>query len=180
MAVPATVYQSTTFAAEIVCSAYPPEIWTGELRLSKAGESDISIAGTSTGDGKTHAFTALPAATALWVVGAWNWSFIVTDGTDTFLVQRGGLAVEEIGGSATELEQAKDYLAQVRSALGSAQGKVSSYSIKDRSLTNRSISELIQLESYWQRRVNDLTIANDLTCASKVGNRRITYGAFNV
>lgn len=176
MPVPNLIYQGTTFAADIVCPQRPPTEWTGTLRLTKTGQPDINIIGT--GSGNKYTFTATPAQTEGWLAGRWNWAFIVTDGTNTFLQANGSLTVAEINGSATELEAAKDALTEVREALKQASGQASSYSIKDRSLSRRSVQELLQLESYWVRRVQDLQAQVDSKCNTKTGNRRITYGAF--
>lgn len=176
MPVPNTVFQGTTFEADIVCPQRPPSAWTGTLRLTKTGQTDINIIGS--GVGNKHIFTATPAQTQTWLAGRWNWTFLVTDGTDVFVIHQGSLTVAEINGAETALEAAKDAIHEVREALKQASGQPSSYSIKDRSLTRRTVDELLKLESYWQRRIQDLQADVDAKCNTKTGNRRITYGRF--
>ena len=179
MPVPETVYQGTTFAADIVCHQYPPEVWSGELRLTRAGETDISLTGTDAGDGKTHIFTATPAVTDTWAAGQWNWAFIATDGTDAYLVQRGSLAVEEINGTATDLQAAKDKLTAAEAELEArVSGKPYMLNWRDSSITRMTTAELMDAIAYWRRKVNELQRAADLVCPTKTGNRRITYARF--
>jgi len=178
MAIPETVYQSTTFAASIACSDYPSSEWDGELRLVQSGSSDIELTGTAADDGVTHEFSADTTATDGWAAGSWNWAFIATKGLDTFVAARGELTVTAIGADKTELASAKETLADVRAAIALASGRPSSYSIKDRSLTHKPVSELLQLESYFSRRVFDLQTQADRDCSEKTGNRRIIYAKF--
>jgi hypothetical protein len=176
MGVPATVYQGTTFQAELNCPKYSNTIYTGKLLLTRTGEDDIEIVGTSGSSQWQYLFTATATETADWTAGSWNWSFIVTDGTDVFVSATGSILVEEINGKQSELDAAKASLVEVRAALAVASGQSTSYNIKDRSLTRRSVEDLLRLESYWLRRVQELEI--DAACKLKRGNRRITYATF--
>jgi hypothetical protein len=178
MAVPEIVYKGTTFTATIVCVQNPPPTWVGELRLTRTGASDIVIAGTDGGDGKTHVFTVAAAVTATWTAAVYNWSFLVTSGATVILKQQGQLEVQAINGTVTELVAAKNNLAAAEAEMVErTTGKPQSYSIKDRSLSRMSLTELMATVSYWRRRVKELT--DEQQCSETRGNRRITYGSFS-
>jgi len=147
------------------------------LSITSATEATITLA--ATGDGSTYTVSADATVTALWAVGDYTWAFTATLGDNTYLIQTGALTIAALTTvPQTDLASAETALADVRAALALASGQSVSYSIKDRSLTRRTVSELISLESYWQRRVNDLTATQDSACDSKTGNRRITYATF--
>jgi hypothetical protein len=178
MAVPSTVFRSITFLAEVACEAYPPTNYTGSLRLSQAGQSDIVIAGSDKGDGKTFVFTAAAATTATWGLGSWFWTVTAAAGGDVFVVATGSLTVAALNTVTTDLQAAINSLAEAEAELKArVEGKAQSYSIKDRSLSRMSVAELMTAISYWRRRVQDLAAAQ--TCGTAKGNPRITYGSFS-
>ena len=151
--------------------------FTGEYRLSGSVGPTIEIEATNT-DG-VFAVDEKPDVTELWAAGFYSWLFIVTDETDTFEVASGTIEIVALDSTGDALGDAKTYLEQAETELAArSSGKASSYSIKDRSLTRMSVTELLNAISYWRRRVTELEKAlSQSKC--KRSQRRITYGRFS-
>lgn len=173
---PTQIRAGTTVKWERTASDYQ-DGWTGVYKLNAAGLAEIEIATTRTGE--VYSVDQKPNVTDLWAAGSYTWAFIVTDGTDKFVVASGFINIIAFNATGNPLADAKGYLDQAEQELAErTTGKPSSYSIKDRSLTRMSADELMRSISYWRNRVNTLTAqAERERCKSS--KRRITYGRFS-
>lgn len=85
---PSAFTAGETVRLQLTFGDYPASRgWSAALKLNKAGETVVSVAGSATGDGFLFVITA--AVSALMAAGQWTWAARVTDGTDVKTAQAG-------------------------------------------------------------------------------------------
>lgn len=114
-----------------------------------AGGTAREIAGTST-DGEMWTFQVLSATTAAWAAGEYRWDMIVTRISDSeaTIVQTGMVIL--FATTDDRRTHAEVMVAKIESLLsGRADSDIETYSIKNRSITKMSVSELSDWREYY-------------------------------
>lgn len=133
---------------------YDGDVFTIKYRLTPvAGGSVITVTG-STADGAIWVFEAASSVTTSWRHGAYRWDMLVvrdSDGEST-IIHTG--VVQVFATTADRRTHAEIMVAKIESLLsGRADSDVENYSIKNRSLTKMSVSELMKWRDYYQAEV---------------------------
>lgn len=136
---------------------YTSADWT--LKYELRGPSQLTVNATADGDGWRATITT--ADSELLTAGAYSWAAQLTRGDERITVRTGGLVViadiAAIIAAVDSRSVAAKALADCEAALAtftSSGGKVKSYTIGTRQTEFHSLMELMQLRSFWQRRVN--------------------------
>ena len=172
---PTRVRANTTVYWERSLPNYDATTWTASYKLYADNLAPITI--SATGSGTEYTVDAKPVTTTDWAAGEYAWILLVTDGTDTFEIDRGTIEVIAETATGNDLLDARRYLESAETELAArASGKPSSYSIKDRSLTRASVQELQRIVKYWRARVRTLENQERRRRGLKANN--ITYARF--
>lgn len=129
------------------------------LKYELRGASQLTVNAVADGEGWRSSITT--AASAPLAAGPYAWASYLTKGEERVTVRSGGLVVvadiTTITGAIDSRSVAVKALADCETALAtfkSSGGKVKSYTIGTRQTEFHSLAELMQLRSFWQRRVN--------------------------
>lgn len=136
-------------------SDYPPDSYTATYvaRITGGGSNEIQLVGT---DQTTHyLFTANSVTSADFVPGYYHWQLEIVRNSDSerLVVDTGTftVAVDLDVNASDPRTHAEIMVDKIESILqGRADSDVANYSIKDRSLTKLSISELLQWRDYYK------------------------------
>ncbi len=129
--------------------------WSLEYRLNATDLSTIQI--STTGSGTTYTVDHDSTVTGAWAAGTYTWTLIATKGDDKHVLDTGLIEVVAFDATGNDLIDAQNNLDKAETELAArAEGKASSYSIKDRSLTRADVDELMKIVSYWRKRVKAL------------------------
>jgi len=172
---PAKVRAGLTAKWDRQIDGYDSVSWSAEYNLHAEGLSSITI--SATGSGNEYSISVPPATTSTWAAGYYHWILTVTDGSDVFEIDSGGIEILSESATGNDLMDAKVILRKAEAEYEERiTGKASSYSIKDRSLTRMDAEELRQAIGYWRRRVQALQDA-ERRRKGKPSNR-IIYARF--
>jgi hypothetical protein len=173
---PETIRANTTLQWTRSISGYDAATWTASYRLTSSNDlTPITI--PTTGSGTNYTVDVKPIVSATYAAATYVWNLTVTDGTDTFHIDSGVAQVISQDATGNELLDAKQYLIDAETELAArAAGKAESYSIKDRSLTRTSSSELMNIIKYWRTRVGVLENAERVR--KGLPSKSITYARF--
>ena len=132
-------------------SDYPASTWTLSYALRGPGEIDI----TASADGDDHSVSELPATTAGWTEGIYNWVAKVTDGTDTYTIDEGTVEILEDLAAVTGAYDGRSHAKKVLDAIeavieGRASQDQMSYTIAGRSLARTPIPDLLKLRDRYR------------------------------
>lgn len=159
-----------------ITATYPTASYTLSYRmcLQEASHADIDI--TATKSDSKHVVEVGQATTAAYGEGLYWWQAIVTRDSDSeeVVVGEGYIEVKaDLGAHAGDTRtQAYKILSAIRATiLGTASNEQSSYSIAGRSLSRRSIDELLQLEKEFARRWDKEKEAIDRAAGRAKSNR---------
>lgn len=136
-------------------SDYPPDLYTATYiaRITGGGASEIQLVGT---DQTTHyLFTVNSVTSTDFVPGYYHWQLEIVRDSDSerIVVDTGTFtaAVDLDVNASDPRSHAEIMVDKIESILqGRADSDVANYSIKDRSLTKLSISELLQWRDYYK------------------------------
>jgi len=136
----------------IANSDYPAtSSWTMTYKMVNAA-SAVSM--SSSASGADHLFDIAPATTAAYTSGDYEYQAYVDDGTDRHTVETGFITILPALSVAADLRShVKITLDAIQATIqGTATKDQASYSIASRSLSRRTISELLELEDVYLRR----------------------------
>lgn len=136
-------------------SDYPPDLYTATYiaRITGGGANEIQLEGT---DQTTHyLFSVSSAVSADFVPGYYHWQLEIVRNSDSerIVVDTGTFTanVDLDVNQSDPRTHAEIMVDKIESILqGRADSDVANYSIKDRSLTKLSISELLQWRDYYR------------------------------
>lgn len=161
MNIPSTLRAGDTIEWDESLSDYLASAgWTLAFVLTKYGQSLITITGSA--DGDDYAISVLPATTRAWAAGIYSWQAYVykASGTPSVITEKHTLESGQVtilpditqATSTTDLRStAKKNLDMIEARLsGDTSPDVMSYSIGGRSLSKRSMEDLIVMRSYWK------------------------------
>ena len=137
---------------------YPNTAYTMRLvaRIATGGSSEIKV--DATADGDDYLFTISSAVSAAYTVGHYHYQLEIERNSDSerLVIDRGEVdLVTDYDNQVDPRSHAEIMLGKIESILeGKADSDVASYSIKDRSLSKMSISELLEWRDYYRREVD--------------------------
>lgn len=133
---------------------YAGDTFTIKYRLTPvAGGSTITITGSTTDD-VFWVFEAASSVTAAWRHGSYRWDMLVVRDSDgeTAILYTG--VIQVFATTADRRTHAEIMVAKIESLLsGRADSDVENYSVKNRSITKMSVSELTKWRDYYQAEV---------------------------
>lgn len=131
-------------------SEYPAPTWTLNFHLVNSG-GVIQI--TASASGEDHASSVLPATTSGYTAGRYRWAAQVTDGTDTFTIEKGWVEILPDPTIAQDARsQARRTLDAIEAVLeGRATRDDLNVSVNGRAISRIPIPELLQ----WRDRLKE-------------------------
>lgn len=140
-----------------ITAAYPTATYTLSFRLFELASPNTQQTITAAKVSSAHVVTVPVADTAgAYVAGDYSWQAIVTRDSDGEQVQvdQGFVKIlADVSGAATTASWVYRVLAAIRATIeGTASKEQSAYSIGGRSLSLRSVAELLELEKDFARR----------------------------
>ena len=133
---------------------YSGDAFTVRYRFTPTEGGAIVTLDGSTTDNAVWTFEALSATTTTWQPGEYRWDMLVVRDSDSesALLYTGALKV--FSSTGDRRTHAEIMVAKIESILsGRADSDVSSYSIKNRSISKMSVSELIDWREYYRAEV---------------------------
>lgn len=148
--IPTAITAGLSFETTLALTDYPAPAWDLSLYLRGPGNADIS----ATDDSTSHKLTIPAATTENFTAGQYWYSIRVTDGADTFEIEKGTLNVlpnllaQTAGFDGRS--QAEIALAAIDAVLANrATMDQERYRINNRELYRTSIGDLLKLQSYY-------------------------------
>lgn len=120
--------------------------------INAAGKFSI----TSAADGNDHRVHVLPAVTALYVAGSYNWQCVAADGTDAYTIRSGTIEVLPSFAAATTLDSrshAQKTLDALEAWIEGHDMAVAEYEIAGRRMKYIPITDLLKLRDQYRRDV---------------------------
>lgn len=177
IAEPTKVRASTTVYWERDLPNFLNTTWTATYTLNAAGLAQITFNASAGSTTQEHVVNVSAATTTNWAAGTYAWYLTVTDGTSIFEIDQGTIEILSATATGNDLLDAKANLAAAEAELvARTSGKANSYSIKDRSLTRMSESELLNAIKYWRAKVQTLTEQERIRKGGK--SKRLIYSRF--
>lgn len=157
-----------------ITNAYPTALYTLRYQFIQQDSVAASFIVTAAKTDAQHVVTVPIATTAEYSPGVYEWQAIVVRDSDSqeVVVSRGYLDVKTLTGDTRSWTYR--VLVAIRATIeGTATKEDSSYSIAGRSLSRRSISELLELEKEFQTRWDNEVKELDRENGRTVNQRRI-------
>lgn len=174
---PASFVQGETVKWRWRDADYPPGTWTLSYSFVNADNAARSVTGTDNGD-NTHLITLADTDSRNFGAGDWAWQAFVTDGSERFLVGTGRLEVVRDFTGADNFEPRSDWeviLDAITATIkGTATVQQSSMSVGGRSLSERSVEELLTLQHKARAEVESERRADAIMRGENPGGRILT------
>lgn len=144
-------------------AAFDPETVTATLNL--CGPVQIALTPSSI-DGRMMRFNLTPAQSATLTDGSYALLLICSSATERATVRHGMIKVvpdpTTVTDHRTQAQRALDECDAAIAQFNSSGGRVQSYTIAGRSMTFSSLADLMQLRSFWQRRLYNEMASGEL------------------
>jgi hypothetical protein len=150
---PETVITGSYFAWRRQVDVSDDDYSVGYRLTPTAGGTTLTLTG-SLSDTGVWLFEALSAATATWAAGEYRWDLIVTRTADSEVIILGTGTLRVFASSDDRRTHAEVMVAKIESLLaGRADSDVDSYTIKNRSISKMTVTELTQWRDYYRAEV---------------------------
>lgn len=152
--IPAKLTAGDTWIFTFSHADYAAPTWDASIYFENAA---ATFSATAADDGSDHAFSIAAATTAVKEAGRYKWSIRVTDGTDSYTVDTGWIEVlanPAAAGTRDPRSWARRAIDAVEATIeGRATDDQLSFSIRDRSVSRYTLTELTALHEWLQKKL---------------------------
>ena len=183
MNIPSTITAGDNVAWTETLTDYPATSWSLAVDLRSKDRPPVTI--TTTPSGADFSITILPAVSALWKSGIYNWQAYVYTGsppnfTDKRTIERGTIEILPNLTTFSASDDPRSHVKKVLDALeavieGKATSDQLSYSIAGRSISKMSPTEILQwrdlYKAEYRNELNAENIAKGVSSSKRIGVR---------